>query len=75
MKSKQEKRNEAQRRVATSTYANSRAKRTGSATQEQWEAKKRERLNAFGKQFETTLDVQPVETRRAIRQLHGVGNV
>ena len=45
MKSKPLKRKEALDRMVVSEYKNSKAYRTGSATKEQWEAKKQAELN------------------------------
>jgi len=44
MKSKIEKRTEALERLKSATYKNSKAKRTGSKTKEQWEAYRLEQI-------------------------------
>ena len=47
MKSKQQKRNEALARLEASTYKNSKACRTGSATEAQWEKQKQNAIIAL----------------------------
>ena len=47
MKSKQQKRDEAYRRMQASTWENSHAKRTGTKTEEEWKAAKQKRLGVI----------------------------